>query len=404
MRVVHVVTAFPRTEQDPITPWLVELIRRQRRSGIDARVLAPAYRGGPATEALDDIPVRRFRYGPASLETLTHDVTVPDRIRHTPAAASLVPLYLAGGIRAGHDVGRGDPDVVHVHWPMPHALIGAAVRRGSGGRTAMVCSYYSVELNWVKRRLPALLPFLRWTARTADAVTAISHSTAEAVRELTDAPVHIVPYGAAQEDDMKPVERPALSGESPVRLLFVGRLVERKGVEVLVRALSALSEHPEATLTVIGAGERAPLIERTARVHGISDRVRLLGTVSREELVENYATHDIFVLPAVFDAKGDTEGLGVVLLEALRFERPIVASGIGGIPDIVRDGRTGTLVPPGDPDALAAALDSLIRDPERAREMAAEGRRLAREEFGWTRIVQSTNEVYVRAMERRRDA
>ena len=404
MRVVHVVTAFPRTERDPITPWLVELIRKQRLAGIDAQVLAPTYRGGPVTEALDDIPIRRFRYGPASLETLTHDVTVPDRIRRTPSAASLVPLYLAGGIRAGHDVGRGDPDVVHVHWPMPHALIGDAVRRGSGGRTAMVCSYYSVELNWVKRRLPALLPFLRWTARTADAVTAISHSTADSVRELTDTPVHVVPYGAALEDDMRPVERPALSGDSPVRLLFVGRLVERKGVEVLVRALSALSDHPDATLTVIGAGERADVIERTARVHGISDRVRLLGTVSREELVESYATHDIFVLPAVFDAKGDTEGLGVVLLEALRFERPIVASGIGGIPDIVRDGRTGTLVPPGDPDALAAALKALIRDPERAREMAAEGRRLAREAFGWRRIVESTNRVYRGAMERRRGA
>lgn len=404
MRVVHVVTAFPRTEQDPITPWLVELIRRQRGAGIDAGVLAPAYRGGPATEGLKEIPVRRFRYAPESLETLTHDETVPDRIRHRPAAASLVPLYLAGGIRAGHDVGRDNPHVVHVHWPMPHALIGAAMRQGSGGRTAMVCSYYSVELNWVTRRLPALTPFLRWTARAADAVTAISRSTAEAVGELTDAPVHVVPYGAALEDDRKPVDRPALIGDSPVRLLFVGRLVERKGVEVLVRALSALSEQPDATLTVIGAGERAPLIERTARVHGVSDRVRLLGTVSREELVENYASHDIFVLPAVFDAKGDTEGLGVVLLEALRFERPIVASGIGGITDIVRDGRTGTLVPPGDPGALAAALDALIRDPERARKMAAEGRRFARDSFGWERIVDSTNRVYRQAMERRRDA
>jgi len=402
MRVVHVVTAFPRTPQDPITPWLVELIRRQRAAGIDARVLAPAYRGGPATEAFMDIPVHRFRYAPPSLETLTHDETVPDRIRHQPATALLVPLYLAGGIRAGHDVGRHDPDVVHVHWPMPHALIGAAVRGGSGGRTAMVCSYYSVELNWVKRRLPALLPFLRWTARSADAVTAISTSTAGAVRELTTAAVHVVPYGAALQDDLEPVVRPALSGGSPVRLLFVGRLVERKGVEVLVRSLSSLTDHPDATLTVIGAGERAALIERTARVHGISDRVRLLGTVSREELVDNYASHDIFVLPAVYDAKGDTEGLGVVLLEALRFERPIVASAVGGIPDIVDHGRTGTLVPPGDPEALAAALDSLIRDPEPARAMAAEGRRLARDRFGWERIIDSTNRVYRLAMESRR--
>ena len=74
MRVVHVATAFPRHADDPITPWLVELVRRQRASGLDASVLAPAYRGGPVVEATE-IPVHRFRYAPAWMETLTHDQT-----------------------------------------------------------------------------------------------------------------------------------------------------------------------------------------------------------------------------------------------------------------------------------------------------------------------------------------
>jgi glycosyltransferase involved in cell wall biosynthesis len=404
VRIIHVVTAFARTAEDPITPWLVELIRRQRNAGLDARVLAPAYRGGPEREAFEDIPVHRFRYAPASLETLTHDETVPDRIRHRRSAAALVPLYLLGGIRAGHDAGRSSPEIVHVHWPMPHALIGAAVRGGSGGHTAMVCSYYSVELNWVKRSMPRLQPFLRWTARSADAVTAISTSTADAVRQLTDAPVHVVPYGAAFEDDGLPVSPATLGRGGPLRLLFVGRLVERKGVEVLVRALSALSARPDAELTVIGTGERAPIIERTARVHGVADRVRMLGSVSRERLVESYADHDIFVLPAIVDEKGDTEGLGVVLLEALRFERPVIASGIGGIKDIVEHGRSGLLVPPGDPDALASAIETMIRDPEKARAMAAEGRADARMRFGWKRVVDETSRVYRAAMERRSGA
>lgn len=268
----------------------------------------------------------------------------------------------------------------------------------------MVCSYYSVELNWVKRSMPQLLPFLRWTARSADAVTAISSSTAEAVRQLTDGPVHIVPYGAAFEDDGLPVKTPALGRERPLRILFVGRLVERKGVEVLVRALSALSAASDAELTVIGTGERAAIIERTARVHGVADRVRMLGSVSRERLVESYADHDIFVLPAVVDEKGDTEGLGVVLLEALRFERPVIASGIGGITDIVEHDRSGVLVPPGDPEALAAAIEDLVRDPERARTMAATGRADARRQFGWDRVVEETLRVYRVAMERRSGA
>jgi len=404
LQVIHVVTAFPRTPTDPITPWLVELVRRQRESGIDARVFAPAYRGGPAVEPFPEIPVARFRYAPASLETLTHEESVPDRIRHHPSAVSLLPLYLAGGIRAAHDAGHDQPDVVHVHWPMPHALFGAAVRRGSGDRTAVVCSYYSVELNWVTQKLRPLLPFLRWTARTADAVTAISNSTGAAVRRLTEQPVSIVPYGAALDDDGLPSVRPALSGDGPLRVLFVGRLVERKGVEVLVRALAGLASLPDAELTVIGAGERADVIERTARLHGVADRVHLRGTVTREELVRSYSNHDVFVLPAVVDAKGDTEGLGVVLLEALRFERPVIASDLGGIPDIVEHERTGLLVPPGDPAILGSAIESLARNPDRARQMALRGRQVARDRFGWDRVLETTNRVYASAMERRRGA
>lgn len=404
LRVLHIVTAFPRFPTDPITPWFVELVRRQRESGIDARVFAPAYRGGPEIEPYPEIPVERFRYAPSALETLTHDESVPDRIRHHPAALGLIPAYLAGGTRAAHDSGHQQPDVVQVHWPMPHALFGAAVRRGSGDRTAVVCSYYSVELNWVTQKLRPLLPFLRWTARTADAVTAISNSTAAAVRQLTDQPVSIVPYGTALDDDGLSPVRPVLSSGGPVRILFVGRLVERKGVEVLVRALAGLASLPDAELTVIGAGERAELIERTARVHGVADRVHLRGAVTREELVRNYTNHDLFVLPAVVDAKGDTEGLGVVLLEALRFERAVIASDLGGIPDIVEHERTGLLVPPGDSAALGAAIESLVRNPERAREMAQAGRQMASGRFGWNRVLDSTNQVYRSAMERRRGA
>ena len=278
------------------------------------------------------------------------------------------------------------------------------MRRGSGNRTAVVCSYYSVELNWVTQQLRPLLPFLRWTARTADALTAISNSTGEAVRRLTDQPVSIVPYGAALDDDGIPSVRPALSGDGPVRVLFVGRLVERKGVEVLVRALAGLESLPDAELTVIGAGARAELIEQTARLHGVADRVHLRGTVTREELVRSYSNHDVFVLPAVLDAKGDTEGLGVVLLEALRFERPVIASDVGGIPDIVEHERTGLLVPPGDSASLASAIESLARDPERARQMAMQGRQVARDRFGWDRVLESTNQVYTSAIARRRGA
>jgi glycosyltransferase involved in cell wall biosynthesis len=243
------------------------------------------------------------------------------------------------------------------------------------------------------------VPFLRWSARTAEEVTAISRSTADGVHALVDRPVTIIPYGAAIEDDGGPPSRGAFSGPDarPVRLLFVGRLVERKGVEVLVRALAEGGFGRPVELDVVGAGEWEPQIRAAIEETETGDRVRLLGRVSDEDLRRAYEECDIFVLPAVRDAKGDTEGLGVVLLEAMRFERPVVASAIGGITDIVEDGETGLAVPAGDPRALAAALRRLIDDPGAARDLGHRGRRHAAAAFGWDAVVERTTEVYRRA-------
>lgn len=404
MRVLHVVTAFPRSDDDVVTPWLVRLLQGLRERGIEAEVLAPAYRG--ATGGLrDGIPVHRFRYAPAALETLTHDQAVPDRLGERPWYAALLPLYLAGGAAAAWRLGRERPDLVHVHWPVPHALFGAAARTASGGRTALVCSFYSVEVRWVERRMPWLRPFLRWSIRTADAVTAISSSTAEAVRALEDRPVRVVPFSAAVEAGEGPASghRTPLEG-GELRLLFVGRLVERKGVEVLVRALPRILAERPVRLTVVGEGSREGAIRAAAREVGVEDRVELTGYVPEARLRSLYSGCDVFVLPAVVDARGDTEGLGVVLIEALRFGRPVVASDLGGIRDIVEPGRSGVRVPPGDPDALAAAILRLARDPEEARRLGREGRALAERRFGWDRILDGLDETYRAALAARREA
>ncbi|MDX1579026.1 MAG: glycosyltransferase family 4 protein, partial [Gemmatimonadota bacterium] len=141
-----------------------------------------------------------------------------------------------------------------------------------------------------------------------------------------------------------------------------------------------------------------------AELPGPAAGVTLLGRLSDEALRAEYEAADMLVLPAVRDAKGDTEGLGVVLLEALRFERPVIGSDIGGIPDIIVDGETGLLCPPGDEGALAAAIGRLIDDPALARRLAAEGRRQTVTRFGWDQVVGATSRAYERARAARREA
>lgn len=405
LRVVHIVTAFPRHEGDVITPWLTELLRAQRARGIEASVLSPAYKGGGAKE-YRGIPVMRFRYAPRRLETLTHDETAPDRLRRRPWMAGLLPGYVIGGLFAAWRVARARPEVVHVHWPAPNAIFGAAVRFFSGGRCAVVSSFYSAELRWIGRQLRALVPFLRWTMRSADVLTANSSATAEVVRSYGGKAVQIVPSPAGLANhrngggDASRWREDVPGGQAtrhPDRcpqVLFVGRLVERKGVEVLVRAVASLSRRRRVRLLVVGEGEwRSQILDTVAQV-GADEIVRLAGHVGEEELERAYTDSDVFVLPAVFDSKGDTEGLGVVLIEALLRGLPVVGSRIGGIPDIIVDGEGGWLVPPGEPDVLAETIDRVLGDPLEAKRRAMRGRRHVEARFSAAAIATTLEECY----------
>jgi glycosyltransferase involved in cell wall biosynthesis len=235
-------------------------------------------------------------------------------------------------------------------------------------------------------------PLMRTVIRRSDAVTAIStHTASEVHRLVPEARVHLIPFGAAIAPGDTPPVRRAVS--RPFRLLFTGRLVARKGVDVLLRAL-ALLEGRDVRLAVVGDGPlRARWTEQAAAL-GLGDRVEFAGFVAAGELTRRFDECDAFVLPAVEDAKGDVEGLGVVLIEALLHARPVIASASGGIPDIVLDGRTGLLVPPGDAPALAGAIARLMDDPALGARLTEAGRAHVEERFSWDAIVARLAGIY----------
>jgi glycosyltransferase involved in cell wall biosynthesis len=124
------------------------------------------------------------------------------------------------------------------------------------------------------------------------------------------------------------------------------------------------------------------------------DSVKFLGKLSAEDLMEEYKRADIFVLPSIVDSRGDTEGLGVVLLEALSFGLPVIASNVGGIPDIVEDGKTGILIPEKDPVAIADAIEKLLSNWEDAKLMVLRGQDMIRERFSLEKIADKLVRIY----------
>jgi len=390
MRILHLVTAFPRAPDDVIVPWLVELLKRLQVAGHEVEVFTSSYRGAP-DQVMNGIPVRRFRYFPRRWERLTHEEAAPDRMRRALLYRVMAVCFVVAGMVAAWRLCRRQRyDVIHVHWPFPLALFGWAAQRARPA--ALVTTFYGVELRWVKTAMPFLSGFLKWAARRSDRVVAISSYTADEVRELVQVPIEVIPYTTSL-----PTPAPRAghrTAGAPLTVLFVGRLVERKGVSHLVDAASRLLPSVDVRLVIVGDGPERARIEARIREQGLDGRVVVRGRVSEAELQAAYAAAD--------DRRGDTEGLGVVLLEAMNHRVPVIASAIGGITDIVEDGVSGLLVPPGDATALAAALERLARAPDLSVSLGDAGYRRLHERFSWEAITRRWVEVYNAAVARRR--
>jgi glycosyltransferase involved in cell wall biosynthesis len=195
----------------------------------------------------------------------------------------------------------------------------------------------------------------------------------------------IVHYGISARDGVAPY-----TGREQ-RLLCIGRLIPIKGHLVLLRALAqARARTPEVVLDVAGRGPLEPALKSFARELGIADAVRFLGFVSPiQNAVEDAA---IVVVPSL------GEGFGMVALEAMERARPVIASSVGGLPEIVADGETGLVVEPADPEGLADAIVALASDPDGAAAMGRAGRERALREFTPEQSADRIEELYRAAL------
>ncbi len=404
MKILYIVTAYPRNENDVITPWLVETISLLREQGEEITVFTSSYRG-LGNQIIAGTPVIRFRYFPRRWEDLTHDETAVDRVKKGLLNKLKAVCYLlCGSFAVWRHCRTQHYDIIHVHWPLPHYLFGWFAARAC--RAPVVISFHGAEVMVVRHGLKFLRPFLRWAIRSAAAITANSSHTVKAIQEICNRPVNIVPYGttvgespgssAGTEPAAETTRQTTAESEKkrPARLLFVGRLVERKGVPYLLEAVALLAQEMPVHLDIVGTGPAEPLLRRLAAERNLESLVCFRGFVSSAELTELYRHCDAFILPAIVDSKGDTEGLGVVIIDAMSHRRPVVASGLGGIVDLVIHEKTGLLVPPADAAALAQALRRILTDPELARRLGNAGYEHVRQHYSWPAIISRLREVY----------
>jgi phosphatidyl-myo-inositol dimannoside synthase len=173
------------------------------------------------------------------------------------------------------------------------------------------------------------------------------------------------------------------ASDSLRRILFVGRLVDRKGADDLIRAFSSLAkEIDNVSLEIVGGGAEMERLKALALTLGVDEKVRFFGNLTGQALYERYSMADVFAMPSKATST-DVEGFGTVYLEAAIFGKPSIGTTTGGIPEAIKDGETGLLVPARDVQALTEALRELMGDDEKRRLMGANAQKNVLSKFTW---------------------
>ena len=223
------------------------------------------------------------------------------------------------------------------------------------------------------RKVPA--PELADRARAATGVVACNTDVLQHV-DVPGARTRLLPHGV---DLRRFSPRPRSDGDGSLRVLAVGRLVEKNGFGTLVAAAALLRRH--VTVRIVGSGAEQDHLERLVDQHGVTGRVHLVGRRSHEQLPADYAWADVVAVPSVVDRHGDRDGLPNVTLEAMACGRPVVVSNVSALGHVVSEAGSGLVVPPGDSRALAAALATLGTEPWMRAQLAEAGRRYVESGF-----------------------
>ena len=329
-----------------MAPFLLDLARAQVADGMRVTVVCPHDETLPVRERFGDVEVVRARYAPERFERLAYRGGLMATARD-PRAAALVPTLVGSLALAARRIAVDmRPDVVHAHWWFPGGVAALMV-----GNVPVVITLHGSDVGLAARS--AVRPIAIGVGRRAAFVAAVSDPLlreARTVMQLDPARSGVVRMPIAVDPTLVPT--PPADGP-PWRLVAVGRASPEKGFDVLLDALHiARRDGADVTLEIVGDGpERAALEAQCAQL-GLRDAVRFVGPLPRAALYERMAHAHAVVVPSRH------EGLGLVAVEALALGRPVIASEVGGLPEVVTPG-TGMLVRADDPVALAHALQSV---------------------------------------------
>jgi len=402
MKVCVLATSYPRYKGDHASVFVHGLSKGLAAKGLEVKAVVPHEKGLPLKDVMDGVQIFRFRYfWPSFLEQVAYGYGIPDNIHRKFWAKVGLPFFVIFFLIKSWRQCR-DCDVIHAHWEIS-ALI------------AIIISFHrKIPVVLTVHRIVARNKFTRWLTRQLfiriDVLHFNSSFTQSQVENIVKPlPSHEIIYPSVDIDFFKPGE-PKESfrkkfgiSENASILLGLGRLVEKKGFCHLIEAFSLLGKRNSNSfpyILVIGGG--GPLLndlKSQAKDTCPLNSVFFTDFLLPKEILSLLRESTLMVAPSIFDSRGEVETLGVVIMEAMACQVPVIGSRVGGIPDIIEDGISGVFVEPANPKDLAEKMELLLKDVPLRQRLALAGMENARKKFSWAYAIQATLDSYSRLLE-----
>ncbi|KMP11482.1 hypothetical protein UR09_03175 [Candidatus Nitromaritima sp. SCGC AAA799-A02] len=386
-------TSFPRFEGDPAGNFVYKFARELNHSGCSVRVVAP--HDSTADPSWCGFPVHHFRYFfPTALQSLAYGAGMVSRLKDNGFRIFQVPLLLLSFFFSALK-NSNNSQLLHGYWSFA-GIVAMAVK--SVTKIPVVINLWGSDLLFT--RIPGVWSLLAGIFNRADAIVCESGHFGDQLIENGISPelITVIPNGIDM-DRFNPLDRAVARKEvglPPERsvLLTVGSLGAYKGHDYLIQALpEILKENKDVHLVIVGGGETRSRLESTAASLNLEDRVTLAGLQKEESIPAWFNAADIFVLPSL------REGTPNVLLEAMACQLPVVATPVGGIGQLIENGRNGLLIPPESSTDIAQSVISLLKDKNLRESMGRSARETILSQYGtWNRQANLLKSLYNRIL------
>ena len=379
-------------------PFVFELCRRLNDT-FNVHVLAPHASGAALEENLKGIQIKRFPYFISKWETLSYSGGILANLKHNPLRFCLIPFFLfCQFIALIRLLRKHSFSCIHAHWLIPQGIL-ACIASLFVETPPLLCTAHGGDLFGLKGGLFDRLK--RFVAGRSASVTVVSHAMKRYLCEIgvVHESIKVIPMGV----DLQHLFTPPTGKKTKQTILFVGRLVEKKGVRYLIESMSAIIDlHPQASLTIVGGGQDEFQLKTLSDNLHLGSYIEFLGPINNDKLAKLYQDSEIVVFPSVVASDGDQEGFGLVLVEALGCECAVVVTDLPAMADIIVGGKTGLVVPQKAPEKIAISVCQLLNDPSLRCNLGRLGRQYALQHFDWRVIADQYRFLIDSVIQRRR--